>query len=425
MEKILRYIEKLVPKKLYKFAQPFYHLALVHLGALIYRFPAKELIIVGVTGTKGKTSTTEYVASAIESAGYTVAVSNTIHFKIDGRAVPNKFKMSMPGRFFMQKFLRDAVNAGCTHAVVEITSEGARFFRHKFIWLDALIFTNLKPEHIESHGSFENYKNAKISIVKNLEKKKGYLVVNKDDEYAKDFKNAHKGKTIAYNMESGAPHVVNSSGVMFTYDETRIQTPLRGNFTLYNMLGAATACSLIGIPTESIKEGLESIKEVAGREQKIDMGQDYTVVVDYAHTPDSLRALYEAYKPERKICVLGNTGGGRDTWKRPEMAKIADEYCSHIILTNEDPYGEDPEKIIDDMKAAISKKPVDVIIDRKEAIKKSFELAEMGDAVLITGKGTDPYIMGPNGTKTPWNDADVCRRVLKEVGVQKKINQAK
>jgi len=419
MDTLLRKIEKFIPKKLYKRAQPIYHWLLSFAGAVVYRFPARKLTIIGVTGTKGKTSTTEYIASILEAAGHRTAVSNTIHFKIDGNAVINKYKMSMPGRFFMQNFLHKAVKAGCTHAVIEITSEGAKFYRHKWIWLDAFVFTNLHPEHIESHGSFENYKNAKLSIVPNLLHKEGILIVNADDEHSKEFRHAHNGKTISFTEKDGTPHIVNSSGVMMTYEGVRIQSPLRGLFNLYNMLAAASAASVVGVHVKKIKEGLESVHEISGREQQIKQGQPFDVVVDYAHTPDSLKALYEAYKNERKICVLGNTGGGRDIWKRPEMAKIADDYCAHIILTNEDPYDENPEKIVAEMSEAIIKKPCETILDRREAIVRACELAEVGDAVLITGKGTDPYIMGPNGSKTPWSDTKIVQSVLKHLSITK------
>ena len=149
--------------------------------------------------------------------------------------------------------------------------------------------------------------------------------------------------------------------------------------------------------------------------EKINEGQEFDVVVDYAHTPDSLKAVYETYKNHKTICVLGNTGGGRDTWKRLEMGKIADEYCSQIILTNEDPYDEDPIKIVEDIKKGIKNKPVEMIMDRRQAINKSISLAKNGNAVLITGKGTDPYIMGPRGTKQEWDDAVVAREELKKL----------
>jgi UDP-N-acetylmuramoyl-L-alanyl-D-glutamate--2,6-diaminopimelate ligase len=143
--------------------------------------------------------------------------------------------------------------------------------------------------------------------------------------------------------------------------------------------------------------------------------QDFEVIVDYAHTIDSLRALYEAFPTERKICVLGNTGGGRDTWKRKSMAEVADEHCSHVILTNEDPYDEDPRAIVDAMKEGLVKHEPEIIMDRRQAINRAISLAGSGDAVLITGKGTDPYIMGPNGTKQEWDDATVAREELAAV----------
>ena len=157
-------------------------------------------------------------------------------------------------------------------------------------------------------------------------------------------------------------------------------------------------------------------------------GRQVDVVVDYAHTPDSLKAVYETYKNYKLICVLGNTGGGRDKWKREEMGKIADKYCGQIILTNEDPYDEDPMKIVEDVKKGIKKKPCEIIIDRREAINKALKLASHFTevlqsrqntnekvAVLITGKGTDPFIMGPHGTKLPWDDATVAREELRKI----------
>jgi UDP-N-acetylmuramoyl-L-alanyl-D-glutamate--2,6-diaminopimelate ligase len=168
------------------------------------------------------------------------------------------------------------------------------------------------------------------------------------------------------------------------------------------------------------------LDEIKGRVQKIQAGQNFTVVVDYAHTADSLKNLYEAFPNSQKICVLGNCGGGRDTWKRPEMARVADKYCDEIILTDEDPYDDDPEQIIEEMRVAIEKKPVSVIMDRRVAIHTAIEracalerTASLRDnkkiAVLISGKGTDPYIMRKNGTKEPWSDANVAEEELKKI----------
>jgi UDP-N-acetylmuramoyl-L-alanyl-D-glutamate--2,6-diaminopimelate ligase len=168
MEKILRKIEKYIPKKVYRFFQPLYHLLLAITGTILYRNPSRHIYVIGVTGTKGKSSTTEFINAVLEASGKKTAILSTIRFKIGDTTRPNKFKMTMPGRFFTQKFLRDAVDAGCDYAIIEMTSEGARFFRHVGIELDALIFTNLSPEHIDSHGSFAKYKAAKLRLVKRL-----------------------------------------------------------------------------------------------------------------------------------------------------------------------------------------------------------------------------------------------------------------
>jgi UDP-N-acetylmuramoyl-L-alanyl-D-glutamate--2,6-diaminopimelate ligase len=168
---------------------------------------------------------------------------------------------------------------------------------------------------------------------------------------------------------------------------------------------------------------VEGFTGIPGRVQKIELSslagspkkQDFTVIVDYAHTPDSLEKLYQVFQSSRNICVLGGTGGGRDTWKRGEMGRIADKYCDEIILTNEDPYDEDPKKIVADVAAGVTSDEPSIIMDRREAIREAIKRAKTGDTILITGKGTDPYIMGPNDTKIPWSDAKVAEEELRKV----------
>ena len=185
-------------------------------------------------------------------------------------------------------------------------------------------------------------------------------------------------------------------------------------------MAAATLADELGIPHETIKKGIENLDEVKGRVQKVNAGQEFDVIVDYAHTADSLEKLYKAFPDKKKVCVLGNTGGGRDKWKRPEMAKIADKYCEEIILTNEDPYDEDPEKIIKEMSSAISesKKPIHEIMDRRIAINTAIKRASKigkDSVVLISGKGTDPYIMEANNKKTPWSDFEVTKEEINKI----------
>lgn len=411
MEKILRKIEKLIPKKLYKLGQPFYHFTLTTIGALKYGFPAKKIKIIGVTGTKGKSSTTELINHILEFAGRKTALSGTIRFKIGNQERPNKYKMSMPGRFFMQKFIADAVKEKCEFAIIEMTSEGSKQFRHLYIYTDAFIFNNLSPEHIESHGSYEKYKEAKLKMVDNLKKKKGVLLVNRDDKEADSFKEKNNGETFEYGLDD-VSNLQTEPNISFTYKDVEFISPLQGKFNVYNILASIKVCEHFGIDLETIKQALQTKGEIAGRVQKIPNSLGAEIVVDYAHTPDSLIALYESFKDKRKVCILGNTGGGRDTWKRPKMAEIANNYCDHVILTNEDPYDEDPMNIINDMKGSIDENKLEIILDRKEAIERGISTLQPGDALLITGKGTDPYIMEANGKKTPWSDAEVVKEIL-------------
>lgn len=418
MESVLRRIKQFIPKSVFEALAPIYHYKLAVIGALLYHFPSRKIKVVGVTGTKGKTTTVELINAILEEAGQKTALAGTLRIKIGEKSEPNMFKMTMPGRFFVQRFLRKAVSAKCDWAILEMTSEGTKQFRHKFLDLDALVFTNLSPEHIESHGSYENYVNAKLKIAKALatsHKSKKTIIVNEDDREAGKFLEMNVEKKITYSLSRAKPFIVNEREVSITLDGKKVVVGIPGEFNIYNVLAAVAFAKSQRINPETVRKALEKFKGVRGRVEKVDEGQNFSVVVDYAHTPDSLEKLYGAFDDSKKICVLGGTGGGRDRWKRKEMGRIADENCSRIILTNEDPYDEDPRQIVGNISEGIRKVPQMVIMDRRQAIARAFEFAKKGDVVLITGKGTDPYIMGPNGTKLPWDDATVAREELKKL----------
>ena len=404
-------------------ALPAYHRSLAFLGALWHGFAGRKLYVIAVTGTKGKTTTTEILNAILEEAGYKTALSNGIRFKVGDESERNMTKMSMPGRFFLQGFLDKARVAKCTHAIIEMTSEGARLHRHEWIPLDAFIFTNLSPEHIERHGSFENYRDAKLRIRDSLiaSKKKDKVVVsNKDDTYGETFMDAPKGITrLPYSLKQAEPYSTNTRLSLFTFEGVSIQSPLLGTFNISNMLACATLCRHLGIPVSTIKKALENITTIKGRVQKIDEGQPFIAVVDYAHTAESLEALYNAFPNERKICVLGSCGGGRDRWKRAKMAYVAEQHCDEIIFTNEDPYDEDPKRIVHDLEEGLQEKKATVIMDRREAIRYAITKAHERTAVLVTGKGTDPYIMGPRGSKQVWSDEKVVREELQKIQKEK------
>lgn len=417
MDSILRVIKKFIPKTLFVRLQPTYHYILAFTSALLYRFPSRKLYVIAVTGTKGKSSTAELINAILEKAGYMTAVADTIRFKIGVSSERNLYKMTMPGRFFMQRFLRRAVSSGTTHVVIEMTSEGAKLYRHAFIELDALIFTNLSPEHIESHGSFEKYLGAKLRLRDRLvhsHKERKAVIANIDDPHGKDFLAVGSGVTqVSYSL-SDAANAKGTPAISFSYGGEVYTSPLQGEFNIYNILAAIKLAEYLGIKKETVRDALAAFSTIPGRVEYVRAGQPFSVIVDYAHTPDSLEQLYKAFEGKKKICVLGNTGGGRDTWKRPAMGALAETYCDMVILTDEDPYDEDPRSIIEDMTAGMKKKPT-VIMDRREAIYTACLNAQRDDVVLITGKGTDPYIMRANGAKEVWSDRTVAEEELKKL----------
>jgi UDP-N-acetylmuramoyl-L-alanyl-D-glutamate--2,6-diaminopimelate ligase len=391
-----------------------YHYAWAVLSTLWYGFPAHKLTVIGVTGTKGKSSVAEMIHAILMFAGHKTALASTIHFVIGNEPEPNLFKMTLPGRGFIQKFLKRAVDEKCFYAVVEVTSEAALQHRHLGLDLNTLVFTNLQKEHLESHGSMDNYFQAKFKIGKALvrsTKRPRTIVANADDPYGAAFLELAVENKEPFSLADAHDAHTDEHGVTFVYKTASFSLSHPGNFSILNALAAIKAAEALGVPLAVCAHALKELSRIGGRVERIDVGQPFLAVVDYAHTPDSLRALYAAFTSQRKICVLGNTGGGRDTWKRPLMGKIADEACVEVILTNEDPYDEDPQKIVNEMAVDMRRKPT-IIMDRREAIRHALTLAKANDAVLISGKGTDPYIMEAQGTKTPWSDAAVVREEL-------------
>lgn len=414
-----------------------YHFVLPFIGAFLYRFPSRKVLVIGVTGTKGKSSTTELVDAILEAAGHKTAVLNSIRIKLGEDTRPNTMRMSMPGRLFIQRFLYRAVNSGCTAVVLEMTSQGALQYRHRAIDMDALIFMNLAPEHIEAHGSYKSYADAKFEIAKQLtrsKKRPRIMVFNSDDAQAPQYAEVPVEKVVPFSLKENEDFKSDNNGGYFDFNGVRINMLLPGDFSLYNGLAAAECMHALGVETPTIARALQSVDRIPGRAELVDEGQAFPVVIDYAHTPESLQAIYDTYKGHYRICVLGATGGGRDAWKRPVMGGIAEAACDTVILTNEDPYDEDPLLIIEGVKSGMKREPI-IIMDRRKAIAHALATAlgfssvaspakeaqnkqhppPKPTAVLITGKGTDPNIYGPKGSKMPWSDARVVREELKKL----------
>lgn len=408
-----RVLQALLPRRVYRAILSPYHFLITLVSACWYGFPGKKLMVIGVTGTKGKSSVTEMLFTVLQACGYPAAVAGTIRFAINDESHPNLYKMTLPGHGFIQRFLRDAVRKGAQIAIVEITSESTLQHRHRFLYQNALVFTNLQKEHIESHGSFEKYAAAKLNIGKALAaspKRPRAIIANKDDVQSAPYFALPVEEKLPFSYADASAISLTPGTASFTYKDTPFSLKLPGGFSIMNALAVIRTAEFVGVPLQAVSKALGELERIPGRTERIDVGQNFHAIVDYAHTPDSLRALYGAY-PCRKICVLGNTGGGRDTWKRPLMGQIADEACEEVILTNEDPYEEDPRAIVDAMAAGMKRTPR-IVMDRREAIRTALSLANPGDAVLITGKGTDPYLMEAGGKKTPWSERAVVEEEL-------------
>jgi UDP-N-acetylmuramoyl-L-alanyl-D-glutamate--2,6-diaminopimelate ligase len=423
---LLQYIKRYIPNFILLVLRPPYHHFMAFAGACAYHFPSRKLHVIAVTGTNGKSSVVEMMTHILRTAGHRTASISTMRFTVGDDQTANRYKMTTPGRFFVQKFLRQAVSADCTHAVVEMTSEGAVQSRHRYIAFDALVFTNLTPEHIESHGSFENYKNAKLLIARAVTtspKRPRTIVANTDDAHGADFLLPAIEHPLGYSLSDLSSYTLHSDHITLTIDKMEIRVPVAGLFSVYNALAVIRYARAIDITLPTLQKAFATLPTIHGRVEQFHSpttaDKQVTVVVDYAHTPDSLEQLYQTFagaSPARSLIgVLGNTGGGRDTWKRPAMGALAEQYCDQVIFTNEDPYDEDPAAILHAMQAG-TKNPagIHIILDRREAIKTAIATAPNNAVVLITGKGTDPFIMGPNGSKEPWDDATVVKEVLSE-----------
>jgi len=398
-----RFIKRFIPP----FLLSWYHLSLAFLGAVLYGFSSKKLKVIGVTGTNGKTTVVNLTTAVLEKAGYKVASLSSIKFKVADKEQPNALKMTMPGRFKLQRFFKQAVKAGCKFAVLEVTSEGIKQHRHKFINFHTAVFTNLTPEHIEAHKGFENYKKAKGKL---FQAAKEVHIINVDDENAKYFLQFPAKKKYGYTLSSAGE-------INRDLTPINLNLILLGEFNKYNALAAICVGLSQGLSLEISKKVVEEVEKMPGRMEEV-ISQPFKVFVDYAFTPNALEKVYQTLKPPnaKLICVLGACGGGRDKWKRPVLGEIAGKHCDEVIVTNEDPYDEDPMKIIDGVAEGTNGK-AKKIIDRREAISEALKTAQQNDVVIITGKGSETWLMA-RGKKIPWDEAGIVREEFK------KLNQA-
>lgn len=437
MEALLSFLKKIIPPPVFRIFQPAYHMFLSALAAFYYGFPSRRLTVIGVTGTDGKTTVVHILHEIFAAAGHKVGSLSSLRFKINDLEEPNMLKMTMPGRFRLQRFLAECRGAGCRFVILEVTSQGILQYRHRFIRFQAAVLTNITPEHIESHGGFENYRRAKMEIFRRLASS-GFAVLNQEDESSELFAKSSPAQIVWYSRRAveikRVGHMVriiavNPRGIQLEIDNIFLQASLGGGFNVMNIIAAAAAALAFNVSLSAIAQALDRIQGIPGRLEYVQR-ESFAVVVDYANTPSAYEQVYKSLSSEvdkehgetykltnlqtsKLICVFGAPGGGRDKWKRPELGKIAGRYCKEIILTSDDPDEENPAEIIEEIAAGISnfQFPISKIIDRREAIRAALQDARPGDAVVITGMGAQSWMV-VKGKKIPWDDRKIIREEL-------------
>ncbi len=423
----------------------FYHQAGAWLANVINGYPSRRLRIIGVTGTNGKTTTCHLITAILEASGRRVGMATTVDFKIGGVLTENNSKMTVVNPFALQRLLRQMVQQGCQDAVLETTSIALDQHRLFGIRFDVAVFTNLTHDHLDYHQTMERYRQAKEKLFSH---RPALSVINTDDPAAPQFLRHSANRTLTYGITEPADLMAKkiygrTGGTDFVLllgqRQATINLSLPGVFNVYNALAAAGVGLGLGCSLEQVVAGLHSVESVPGRMEVVEAGQGFAVIVDYAHTPDALQKVYETIKPTvrgRLISVLGATGN-RDKAKRPILGALAGRYADYVIVTNEDPYDEDPAEIIDAVAAGVPRgrpkrgrykvnREGEIpfkykesgeeiwwwrILDRKEAIKKALELARPQDVILVTGKGAEK-IMVVRGKHLPWSDRAVLEELL-------------
>jgi len=410
----------------------FWHLLWTACAAIYYRFPSKELVCIGITGTNGKTTTTILTARILEAAGHRVAYATTEEFQIGKRRWANTAKMTTLGRGGLQRFLREAVQAGCTHAVLEVSSHALAQSRTFGIDWDAAALTNVTDDHLDFHGTFEHYRDSKMRLFWQLAQshKTGerVAVLPADDPSFATFQQVPLEGIIGFGMQQGSLRAqdlqVADSGQRFTITgwerDFAVQTKLLGTFNVLNILAAAGIALGLGVQPKQIQKALKIVEPVAGRLELIEAGQPFRIIVDFAHSPDALEKLLRAARSittDRVILVFG-AAGDRTKNIRQKMGHAAQRLADEIIVTTDDPYDSDPVQIIADISSGIKRdlgQGLATELDRKNGITAGLELAEKDDTVVIAGKGSQQFQYFECGRKIKWDDRRVTKQICKKL----------
>jgi len=412
--------------------------ALADLAAEIFDHPTRKLKLVGVTGTDGKTTTVHLVSDVLEAAGERTGFSTTVDFKLTGHEWENETRQSTQEAVEIQEFFAELLVAGGTWGVLEATSHALALRKVRGCEVDIAVFTNLTPEHLDFHGTLQGYLDAKAILFAMLATgvDKGVAktaVVNADDPHWRYLADRAGGaRVLTFGIDAhadvqGTVLAADASGsrvrIASGAEVVELTLPLVGRFNVHNALAAAAAGVAAGVPLATAKGALEKARPVRGRMERVEAGQPFAVIVDYAHTPESLDKVLSLLRPLTKgrlIAVFGSAGE-RDRAKRPRLAEVAARYADLFVITQEDPRLEDPKRILAEIEAgaiAAGKRSGDdflVIDDRTQAVREAIRRAADGDTVLLAGKGHEASII-VGEQKLPWDEAGAARAALRDRG---------
>lgn len=407
--------------------------AMAALSAAYFGYPSREMRVIGVTGTNGKTTTTHLIKAILEEAGHGVGLIGTIHTLIGNQALP--VKNTTPDSLELQKLLRQMLDHKLSYAVMEVSSHALAAGRVDGCEYDTAIFTNLTRDHLDFHETFENYAEAKAQLFEGLGQaytKQGpkTSIINIDDEYGAYMADKSTAKVWTYGKAPGtdlqARDVkITAKGTSFTVvtpvGEIELHLKITGMFNVYNVMAAIGAALAENIETAVIKRALEKFGSVAGRFELVDEGQPFAVVVDYAHTPDGLENILQTAKEfaEGRIIAVFGCGGDRDRTKRPIMGALAARYADYAVVTSDNPRSEEPDAILKEIETGIKEAGATpdkytLIVDRKTAIREALNMAQPEDIILIAGKGHETYQILKDKT-IDFDDREVAREILKEL----------
>jgi UDP-N-acetylmuramoyl-L-alanyl-D-glutamate--2,6-diaminopimelate ligase len=398
--------------------------ALATLSAAILGFPARALELVGVTGTNGKTTTAYLVDAALRAAGEKVGLLGTVEYRVGDRIA--EAVRTTPESSDLQALFREMVDAGCRRAVLEVSSHSLDLKRVHGLEFRVALFTNLTRDHLDYHGDMDAYLAAKRLLFERHLRADGHAIVNLDDDRAGEIARASRGTVWTYSLGNPKADLL-AEDVRLSLDGTRfrartpagvleLETPLVGLFNVQNALGALGAGLALGLAPDAVRKGIASLRGVPGRMERVVAGQDFTVLVDYAHTDDALKNLLETVrglKPRRVVTVFG-CGGDRDRTKRPLMGAVAARLSDVVILTSDNPRSEPPEAILEEIRRGIPPaRAADTLVvpDRRDAISRALEMGREGVVVVIAGKGHEPHQVLRDRT-VPFDDRQVARDVL-------------